>query len=122
MPAALLLRAQRCTRARRCKARGASVQGTVTAATMVATAAAQAAGHPLPQTLVMQCPADMRKQVRPPQCLCALGHVRMLSARLERMEGLGVVATLPSSGCSGTGGQARMRHCHFCSGDCRHVQ
>jgi len=113
MPAALLLRAQRCTRARRCKARGASVQGAVTAATMVATAAAQAAGHPLPQTLVMQCPADVRKQVRAPQCLCALGHVRMLSARLERMWGLGVVATLPYSGCSGSGGQARMRHCHF---------
>ncbi len=59
-------RAQQCTRARRCKARGASVQGAVTAATMVATAAAQAAAHPLPQTLVMQCPADVRKQVRPP--------------------------------------------------------
>ena len=47
----------------RCRAVGASMQGAVTAACMVATAAVQAAEHPLPQTLLVQCPADIRQQV-----------------------------------------------------------
>lgn len=49
-------------RARRCKARKVSMQGAVTAATMIAQAVAQAAKNPLPQTLIMQCPVDVRKQ------------------------------------------------------------
>lgn len=55
---------------RRCKAHNTTVQGAVTAATMIAQAAAQAANSPLPQTIVMQCPVDVRKQVcaPPPQC------------------------------------------------------
>ena len=48
--------------ARRCKARKISVQGAVTATTMIAQAVAQAAKSPLPQTIIMQCPVDMRKQ------------------------------------------------------------
>ena len=47
----------------RCKAHNTTVQGAVSAATMVAQAAAQAAKNPLPQTIVMQCPVDVRKQV-----------------------------------------------------------
>lgn len=47
---------------RRCKARKISVQGAVTAATMIAQAIAQAAKNPLPQTIIMQCPVDVRKQ------------------------------------------------------------
>ena len=49
----------------RCKARKVSVQGAVTAATMVAQAIAQAAKNPLPQTIIMQCPVDVRKQACP---------------------------------------------------------
>ena len=51
---------------RRCRAVGASMQGAVSAACMVATAAVQAAEHPLPQTLLVQCPADIRQQVTSP--------------------------------------------------------
>lgn len=55
-----------CAGMRRCKAHNTTVQGAVSAATMVAQAAAQAARNPLPQTIVMQCPVDVRKQVCAP--------------------------------------------------------
>ena len=57
------------------------MQGAVTAACMVATAAVQADEHPLPQTLLVQCPADIRQQVTlpvltgqsaPAQAMCML--------------------------------------------------
>ena len=42
-----------------------TVQGAISAASAVATAACQAKEFPLPQTMLLQCPASVRKQVRP---------------------------------------------------------
>ena len=46
--------------------KGVTVQGAISAASAVATAACQAEDYPLPQTLLLQCPASVRKQVLPP--------------------------------------------------------
>lgn len=46
----------------------------MTAACMVATAAVQAAEHPLPQMLLVQCPADIRQQVPLPVFRRAIKH------------------------------------------------
>ena len=45
--------------------KGVTIQGAISAASAVATAACQAKEFPLPQTMLLQCPASVRKQVRP---------------------------------------------------------
>lgn len=50
----------------RCQNRGVTVQGAVSAAAAIAIAQAQKAKWPLPQTLLMQCPANMRRQATAP--------------------------------------------------------
>ena len=42
---------------------GVTIQGAISAASAVATAACQAEEYPLPQTMLLQCPASVRKQV-----------------------------------------------------------
>ena len=48
----------------RCRAhdKGVTIQGAISAASAVATAACQAEDYPLPQTMLLQCPASVRKQ------------------------------------------------------------
>ncbi|CAK0786372.1 hypothetical protein CVIRNUC_009585 [Coccomyxa viridis] len=46
--------------------KGVTIQGAISAASAVATAACQAKEFPLPQTMLLQCPASVRKQVEPP--------------------------------------------------------
>ena len=50
----------------RCRShdKGVTIQGAISAASAVATAACQAKEFPLPQTMLLQCPASVRKQVR----------------------------------------------------------
>ena len=45
--------------------KGVTIQGAISAAAAVATAACQAKEFPLPQTMLLQCPASVRKQVYP---------------------------------------------------------
>lgn len=47
----------------RAKAHKSSVQGIISAASMVAIAQAQSAEYPLPQTVLVQAPTNLRKQV-----------------------------------------------------------
>ena len=42
------------------------MQGALSAASAIATAAVQAKEFPLPQTLLLQCPASVRDQARTP--------------------------------------------------------
>lgn len=42
--------------------KGVTIQGAISAASAVATAACQAEDYPLPQTMLLQCPASVRKQ------------------------------------------------------------
>ena len=51
---------------RRCHDKGVTVQGALSAASAIATAAVQAKEFPLPQTLLLQCPASVRDQARTP--------------------------------------------------------
>ena len=44
--------------------KGVTIQGAISAASAVATAACQAEDYPLPQTMLLQCPASVRKQAR----------------------------------------------------------
>ena len=50
--------------------KGVTIQGAISAASAVATAACQAKEFPLPQTMLLQCPASVRKQVRPSAAGC----------------------------------------------------
>ena len=48
----------------RCKAEGATVQGAISAAAAIAMLQAQGTSAAPPWTLLMQCPASMRRHVR----------------------------------------------------------
>ncbi len=67
---------------RRCHDKGCTVQGAISAASAVANAALQAKDFPLPQTLLLQCPANVREQVLLPvprtQCVSVEPSVRQL--------------------------------------------
>lgn len=58
-----------------CKSNGVSIQGAISAAAIVAVAKEQSVNYPLPQTVVVQAPANMRQAVDPPvdpsDCVCA---------------------------------------------------
>ena len=46
-----------------CRANQTTVQGAISAASAIAMSQAQQQSRPLPQTLLLQCPANMRQQV-----------------------------------------------------------
>ena len=89
------------------------MQGAVTAACMVATAAVQADKHPLPQTLLVQCPADIRQQVTLPVLRGQSASAQAMCMLYARPAGLLAYASKTDEDATGdfsvTAGVGKMR-------------